>query len=68
MKKILLLAAFATIVPVYAMLEAMGTYQLVRQQEDDCPYYIGSYKLVTVERQPNIGVMCTYKTPSAEWL
>lgn len=66
--KILLLAAFAAAIPAYVMLESAGTYQMIRQQEDDCPYYWGSAKLVSVERQEHIGVLCTYKTPSAEWM
>jgi hypothetical protein len=67
-KKILLAAAFASVIPAYLMLEAAGTYQLTARAEDDCPYYIGAAKLVSVERRDTIGVVCTYKTPSAQWL
>lgn len=56
-----LIACLATCIPAYAIIDNLGTYQIIAAQEDDCPEYYGAYELRSVVRQENVGVVCTYK-------
>ena len=57
-----LIACLATAIPAYAIIDKMGTYQVIVAQEDDCPEMYGAYELRSVTRDESINmVVCTYK-------